>query len=131
MERTLTLETRALKAASRQWKELSPEMQRMISMWTLFAHRTAPLIKDLTFTRLPETDNRFPYSLQVRAAPHARFRKFLWPGYRGGDPPERLITVPFRCYDLIAFGDSDYDVYQIDSNHFSGITLGLVVGTRH
>ena len=80
MERTLTLETRALKAASRQWKELSPEMQRMISMWTLFAHRTAPLIKDLTFTRLPETDNGvyWPARLQVRATLHARFLTYLW-----------------------------------------------------
>ena len=58
MGHTLTLETRAVKAASRQWKELSPEVQRMISMRTLFVHRTAPLIKDLVFTRLPEENHR-------------------------------------------------------------------------
>ena len=57
MEHTLTLETRALKAASRQWKELSPEVQRMISMRTLFVHRTAPLIKDVEFTRLLGGEN--------------------------------------------------------------------------
>ena len=49
MERTLTLETHALKAASRQWNRLSPEVQRMSSMRTLLVHRTAPLIKDLEF----------------------------------------------------------------------------------
>ena len=101
MERTLTLETRALKAASRQWKELSPEMQRMISMWTLFAHRTAPLIKDLEFTRLPETPRGMPARLQVRAAPHARFRKYFQaqgPGFletpRQLLAPQHLMTVP-------------------------------------
>ena len=57
MEHTLTLETRALKAASRQWKELSPEIQRMINMRTLFVHRTAPLIQDVEFTRLPGGEN--------------------------------------------------------------------------
>ena len=73
MERTLTLETRALKAASRQWKELSPETTSEISMWTLFVHQTAHLIKDLTFTRLPEADNGAyqPASLRVGAAPYA------------------------------------------------------------
>ena len=136
MERTLTLETRALKAASRQWKELSPEMQRMISMWTLFAHRTAPLIKDLEFTRLPETDNGVyrPVRLQVRAAPHARFRKFLWQtgtAYFGlASSPEYLRPVPSRFYQLSDFGDSEYDRYQIDSDQQSGITLGRVAGTE-
>ena len=122
MERTFTRETRALKAASRQWKELPPEMQRMISM--LFAHQTAALIKDLTFTRLPETDNGvyLPARLEVRAAPHARFRKYLWQS-------EYLRSVPSRFYQLSDFGDSEYDRYQIDSDHLSGITLGRVVGT--
>ena len=126
MERTLTLETRALKAASRQWKELSPEMQRMISMWTLFAHRTAPLIKDLTFTRLPETDNGVyrPARLQVRAAPHARFHKYLL------GPAAYLRLVPSLFYTLSDFGDSEYDRYQIDSDQQSGITLGRVAGTE-
>ena len=134
MEHTLTLETRALKAASRQWKELSPEMQRMISMWTLFAHRTAPLIKDLTFTRLPEDNGEFlPARLEVRAAPHARFLVRVNRGnvvdVRNG--PIYLGAVPSRFYQLSDFGDSEYDVYQIDSDHFSGITLGRVVGTEH
>ena len=137
MERTLTLETRALKAASRQWKKLSPEMQRMISMWTLFAHRTAPLIKDLEFTRLPETDNGVyrPARLQVRAAPHARFLTYLWrtgTAYFGlASSPEYLRPVPSRFYQLSDFGDSEYDVYQIDSDQQSGITLGRVAGTEH
>ena len=123
MERTLTLETRALKAASRQWKELSPEMQRMISMWTLFAHRTAPLIKDLEFTRLPESVYR-PARLQVRAAPHARFRKYLL------GPAAYLRLVPSLFYTLSDFGDSEYDRYQIDSDQASDIALGRVVGTE-
>ena len=141
MERTLTLDTHALKAASRQWNRLSPEVQRMINMRTLFAHRTAPLIKDLKFTRLPEADNGAyrPARLQVGAAPHAlclqhrlRFKptaRFLQ--HLTSTQPNRMVSTHCRHYDLPDFGDAEYDRYQIESDHASGITLGgRVAGTE-
>ena len=140
MERTLTLETCALKATNRQWDRLSPEVQRMISMWTLFVNRTASLIKDLKFTRLPEADNGAyrPARLQVGAAPHARFLQHrlrfkpsaLFLQHLTLTRPNRMVSTRCRHYDLPDFGDAEYDRYQIESDHASGITLGRVAGTE-
>ena len=104
-------------------------------MWTLFAHRTAPLIKDLEFTRLPETDNGVyrPARLQVRAALHARFLTYLWgPALivRRALASSPTYLRSSRCYTLSDFGDSEYDRYQIDSDQASDIALGHVVGTE-
>ena len=78
MECTLTVDARALKTTCRQWDRLSPEVQRLISSWTLFVHRTAHLIKDLEFTRHNEADNVLyrPARLHVGAAPYAYFLQF-------------------------------------------------------
>ena len=155
MERTLTLETRVLKAVRRQWEELSPEVTREISMRTRFAHRTAPLIKDLEFTRLPQNPGRayrparlhlgaathalfLQHRLQVGAAPHAlclqhrlRFKpsaRFLQ--HITATRPSRMVSMRCRHYDLPDFGNAEYDRYQIESDHASGITLGRVAGTE-
>ena len=125
MDRTLTLETRALKAASRQWKELSPEMQRMISMWTLFAHRTAPLIKDLTFEYLEEEANQYgiywPHRTVVECPGTQYFTVIQF---------EKCRRFRGRTFYSTNFGDSEYDRYQIDSDQASDIALGRVVGTE-
>ena len=125
MERTLTLETRALKAASRQWKELSPEMQRMISMWTLFAHRTAPLIKDLTFEYLEEEANQYgiywPHRTVVECPGTQYFTVIQF---------EKCRRFRGRTFYSTNFGDSEYDRYQIDSDRRSGISLGRVLRPR-
>ena len=115
MERTLTLETCALKATSRQWNRLSPEVQRMISMRTLFVHRTAPLIKDLTFQYLD-------ISMHVVECPGAQYFTVIDDG--------RCRRFRHRIFDLWDFGDTEYDRYQIDSDQQSGITLGRVAGTE-
>ena len=125
MEHTLTLETRALKAANRQWKELSPEVQRMINMRTLFVHRTAPLIKDLEFTRLPEENHRgiyWPARLRVTGATFLRQPVWTWRG--------RIERIFLRDYMFSDFGDAAYDRYQIGSDDASGIFLGRVAGTE-
>ena len=123
MERTLTLETRALKATSRQWKELSPEMQRMISMW--FVHQTAPLIKDLTFEYLEEGTNQYgiywPHRTVVECPGTQYFTVVLY--------DERCRRFRGRTFYSTSFEDSKYDRYQIDSDRASDIVLGRVVGT--
>ena len=140
MERTLTVEARALKTTCRQWNRLSPEVQRLISSWTLFVHRTAHLIKDLEFTRLHEADNVLyrPARLHVGAAPHARFLQHclcfkpsaLFLQHLTLTRPNRMVSTRCRHYDLPDFGDAEYDRYQIESDHASGITLGRVAGTE-
>ena len=125
MERTLTLETRALKAASRQWKELSPEVQRMISMRTLFVHQTAPLIKDLTFEYLEEETNQYgiywPHRTIVECPGTQYFTVIQF---------ERCRRFCGRIFYLWDFGDSEYDRYQIDSDDTGEIILGRVAGTE-
>ena len=124
MGRTLTLETCALKATSRQWNRLSPEVQRMISMRTLFVHRTAPLIKDLKFTRLPEARHPVyrPARLRVTGATFLREPFLTWQG--------RVVRVFLRDFIFSDFGNAEYDRYQIDSDLASGIALGRVAGTE-
>ena len=125
MERTLTLETRALKVVSRQWKELYPAVQRMISMRTLFVHRTAPLIKDLTFEYLEEETNQYgiywPHRTVVECPGTQYFTVVLY--------DERCMRSRGRTFYSTSFGDSKYDRYQIDSDIASSIDLGRVVGT--
>ena len=116
MGRTLTLETCALKATSRQWNRLSPEVQRMISMRTLFVHRTAHLIKDLTFQYLD-------VSFHLVECPGTQYFTVIVQG--------RCKRFNHRLFDLWDFGNTEYDRYQIDSDQQSGITLGRVAGTEH
>ena len=138
MERTLTLETCALKAASRQWNRLSPEVQRLISSWTLFVHRTAHLIKDLEFTRHNEADDVLcrPARLHARAAPYAyvlQFRLVYKPStqvIRMSTQRNQIVSLYSRHYDLPDFGHAEYDRYQIESDIASGIILGRVLGTE-
>ena len=109
-------------------------------MRTRFVHRTAPLIGDLKFTRLPEADNGAyrPARLQVGAAPHALFLQHrlqiaphaLFLQHLTLTRPNRMVSTRCRHYDLPDFGDADYDGYQIESDHASGITLGRVAGTE-
>ena len=101
MERTLTLETCALKATNRQWNRLSPEVQRMINMRTLFVHRTAPLIKDLEFTRRPEAGNGAyrRARLQVASSCAPFIRHLFW--------THRIVLARCICYDLPDFGDAE------------------------
>ena len=42
----------------------------------------------------------------------------------------RMVSTRCRHYDLPDFGDAEYDRYQIESDHASGITLGRVAGTE-
>ena len=125
MERTLTLETCALKATSRQWNRLSPEVQRMINMRTLFVHRTAPVLKDLTFEYLEEGTNQYgvywPHRTVVECPCTQYFTVIQF---------ERCKSFRGRTYYSTNFGDSEYDRYQIESDDTSGITLGRVAGTE-
>ena len=124
---TLTIESRALMVASRQWKELSPELQRDINIWTMFAHQTAPLIKALKFSRLlhdlfVEDNCYIPAHLRVEGFDEEddNYPMFLI------SPRRSLRELVFVLND---FGDAEYDRFQIDSDNASGITLGRVVGT--
>ena len=135
---TLTLETRSLMASNRRWKELSHELKRMISIRTLFAHRTAPLISGLDFDYWTLADNE-PRGLDVASIPPALFLSRmtgpLLPLSPGGgqvaaETEDRIVLAHYCTYYLPDFGDAEYDRYQIDSDRTSGISLGRVAGTE-
>ena len=112
-------------ASNRRWKQLSPELKRMISIRTLFAHRTAPLISGLDFDCWTLADNE-PRGLDVAAIPPALFLSRM----TGPETEDRIVLAHYRAYYLPDFGDAEYDRYQIDSDRASGITLGRVAGTE-
>ena len=120
----------ALKTTNRQWNTLSPDVTRQIRHFRPI-HPTALLIKDLEFTRLPETDPPGgvyrPARLLVASA-CANSSNII----RNLDSawPYDIFLDSSRQYTLSDFGDSEYDRYQIDSDRASGIRLGRAGGTE-